>query len=94
MLNPADARRRWFGSFFLILAAGLLAWGLTFLNDFLVKRPPLFVVYCLACFVLTLLAFGIALYDIRVMRKRIQAEQKSAFSKAFSEAEEAERKKS
>ncbi len=93
MLNPADARRRWFGSFFLILAAGMLGWGLTFLNPYLIKHPLLFIFYWLSCFFLTVLAFTIAVYDLRVMRKRLRAEQKTAFSKAFSDVEEVEHKK-
>jgi hypothetical protein len=83
MLTSVDARRRWFGTFFLILAGGMLGWGLTFLERPLIENPALFVSYWLGCFSLTLLAFVIALYDLRVMRRRIREEQKRAFNRAF-----------
>lgn len=85
MLTSTDARRRWFGSFFLILAGGLLLWGLTFLGPMLARNPLLFLFYWLACFGLTGISFAIAIYDFREMRKRLRDEQKSAFQKAFGE---------
>jgi hypothetical protein len=94
MLNPVDARRRWYGSFFLILAGGQLLWGFTFLAPILIRRPTLFIAYWITCFIFTALAFSIALYDMRVIRKRLQSEQKSAFSRAFSDIEDVEQKKS
>lgn len=90
LIRPIDERRRWFGAFFLILAGGLLLWGLTFLSGYLVRRPFLFVAYWLCCFGLTGLSFAIAVYDMKVMRRRIREEQKSAFQKAFSEFESTE----
>lgn len=92
MLTSVDARRRWFGSFFLILAGGFLLWGLTLLKDFLVARPMAFVIYWLACFSLTALALSIAVYDLFVMRRRIQTEQRAAFERAFREVPEAKEK--
>src|SRR5262245_32014880 len=91
MLTSVDARRRWFGTFFLILAGGLLVWGLTFLAPFLLQNPILFVVYWFTCFALTMLSFGIALYDMSVVRRRIKEEQRSAFNRAFSEVVEEEK---
>jgi hypothetical protein len=85
MLTPQDARRRWFGSFFLILAGGLLLWGFTFLGHLLVRNPVLFVVYWLTCFLLTAISFGIAVYDMRIIRRRLREEQKTAFARAFSD---------
>jgi hypothetical protein len=85
MLTSVDARRRWFGTFFLILAGGLLIWGLTFLGPVLIQDPLLFVVYWLADFALTILAFGIAVYDMSVMRRRIKEEQKAEFDRAFND---------
>jgi len=93
MLNPVDARRRWFGSFFILLAAGLLLWGLTFLAGYLATHPIVFVVYWISCLLLTLTAFCIAVYDLRVMRRRLRSEQKLAFEKAFSEVEKNDEKK-
>jgi hypothetical protein len=91
MLTSVDARRRWFGTFFLILAGGLLVWGLTFLASALLQNPVLFVLYWVTCFALTMLSFGIALYDMSVMRRRIKEEQRSAFNRAFSEIVEEEK---
>ncbi|MGV3771776.1 MAG: hypothetical protein ACO1QB_02670, partial [Verrucomicrobiales bacterium] len=68
MLTPVDARRRWFGACFLIVAGLLLAWGLTLLREHLMQRPVLFILYWLSCFALTLLAFLVALLDMVVMR--------------------------
>jgi hypothetical protein len=91
MLTSVDARRRWFGSFFLILAGGLLVWGLTFLASVLLRNPLLFVIYWSACFGLTMLSFGIALYDMSVVRRRIKEERRSAFNRAFSDIVEEEK---
>ena len=85
MLTSVDARRRWFGTFFLIVAGGMLLWGFTFLAPALVKRPMLFVIYWITCLGFTLLSFLIAVYDMHVIRKRVREEKKSAFSKAFSD---------
>ena len=84
MLTSVDARRRWFGTFFLIVAGGMLVWGFTFLAPFLVKRPTVFVFYWIACLGFTLLSFLIAVYDMRVIRKRVREEKRAAFNKAFS----------
>jgi hypothetical protein len=83
-----DARRRWFGAFFLIIAGGLMLWGFTFLGPTLVKSPLLFVCYWSACLFFTLLAFSIALYDMIVIRRRIREEKRAAFDQAFSDVEE------
>jgi hypothetical protein len=94
MLNPVDARRRWFASFFIILAGGQLIWGLTFLAPWLIRHPMAFLFYWLTCLLLTLVAFSIALYDLRIMRRRLRVEQKIAFEKAFSDLKEDEGEKS
>jgi len=93
MLTAVDARRRWFGTFFLIIAGGLMVWGLTFLAAFLLHNPVLFVFYWVTCFALTILSFSIALYDMMVIRRRIRDEHKSAFNRAFSELIEEEKAK-
>jgi len=92
MLTSVDARRRWFGAFFLIVAGGMLLWGFTFLGPTLVKNPNLFIVYWLTCFSLTMLSLGIAIYDMRVIRRRVRDEKRSAFTKAFSDISDENRK--
>lgn len=91
MITSLDARRRWFGTFFLIVAGGLLVWGLTFLGPLLMRNPTLFVLYWLVCFGLTSLSFAIAVYDLRIMRRRLRDEQKTAFKKAFRDILEGEK---
>lgn len=83
MLTSIDQRRRWFGAFFLIIAGGLLLWGLTFLKDWLMERPFLFLVYWFSCFGLTGLAFAVAVYDLFVIRRRVRTEKRAAFERAF-----------
>lgn len=85
MLNKVDARRRWFGALFLILAGGMLAWGLTFLQAYLFKRPILFVVYWLTCFGFTGLAFIVAALDMYVVRRRIREEKRKLMNSSFDE---------
>ena len=58
----------------------------------LIKRPLLFVIYWLACLGFTLLSFLIAVYDMRVIRKRVREEKRSAFNKAFSDIVDDENK--
>ena len=93
MLTSVDARRRWFGTFFLIVSGGLLVWGLTFLAPTLLQHPLLFVVYWVSCFSLTVLSFAIAIYDMRAVRRRIKEEQKSAFERAFADVVEDEKQR-
>ena len=89
-----DARRRWFGAFFLILSLGLLIWGTTFLSEYLLHRPILFVAYWAACAFCTGLALINALLDMIIMRKRTRDEQIALAEKSFIEVIEAEKKKS
>ena len=93
MLTSLDARRRWFGAFFLILSLGLLIWGTTFFNDYLVKRPIFFIIYWGACALLTGLALINAMVDMIIMRKRTRDEQIALAEKSFAEIIEAEKKK-
>jgi hypothetical protein len=91
MLTSVDARRRWFGAFFLIIAGGLLAWGLTFLSSTLAKNPILFLLYWGCCFLFTMLALSVALYDMMVIRRRIRDEKRAEFNRAFSDIDEEKR---
>jgi hypothetical protein len=93
MLTSVDARRRWFGAFFLILAGGLMLWGFTFLAPALVRNPVIFIIYWLTCFALTIISFSIAIYDMMVVRRRIRDEQRNAFHRAFADVLEEEKKK-
>jgi hypothetical protein len=93
MLTAIDARRRWFGALFLILSLGLLIWGTTFLSEYLLHRPKLFIVYWASCAFLTGLALINAMLDMIIMRKRTRDEQISLAEKSFTEIIEAEKKK-
>lgn len=68
MNGSADARRRWFGLLFLILAAGMTIWGLTLLNDRL--RGWGFIGYWLVCLAFLGLAVAVALWDWWLIRQR------------------------
>jgi hypothetical protein len=94
MLSAADQRRRWFGSFFLILAGGMLFWGFTFLNGPLTRNPFLFLFYWFVCFVFAALALCVAMYDMRIIRRRTQEEQRRIFEKAFNDVSEGAPEKS
>lgn len=93
MLTSLDARRRWFGAFFLIMSLGLLIWGTTLLSDYLLKRPLLFVFYWAACALFTGLALINAMLDMIIMRKRTRDEQVALAEKSFADVIEAEKKK-
>lgn len=73
MNGPADARRRWFGLLFLILAAGMTTWGLTLLESRL--RGWGFILYWLLCLVFLALAVTVALWDWWIIRQRRRIQQ-------------------
>ena len=89
-VNPADARRRWFGVFFLMIAAGMLIWGQTLLKPYL--EGVGFVVYWLACMGFTALAMVTALLDIWAVRRRTRAQQAELLQHIFDEAESDQKK--
>lgn len=68
MMTSADARRRWWGLFYLVMAFGLLTWGETLLKPYLEGYG--YVAYWLICFLFTLLAIFTSLKDFAVMRLR------------------------
>ena len=86
MYTPVDARRRWFGVFFLIVAGGMLIWGQT------VLKPRLegigFILYWLICFCFTGLAMLTALLDIRVLRRRTRDQHRDLFRHTLEEIED------
>ena len=83
--HPADARRRWFGVFFLLIAAGMLIWGQTILKPYLTGIG--FVVYWLVCMGFTGLALVTALLDIWAVRRRTREQQRDLLQRIFDEAE-------
>lgn len=83
MSAAIDARRRWFGLFFLIVAGGMLIWGQTVLRAHLSGWG--FVVYWLACFVFTMLAILTALLDIWIVRRRSRQARRELFERTFGE---------
>ncbi len=83
MFGPVDARRRWFGAFFLIVAGGMVIWGETAFKSRL--AGAVFLVYWLVCFLFVLLAMLTALLDIRAMRRRTRGEQRDLFQENLDE---------
>ena len=81
--NPADVRRRWFGVFFLVIAAGMLIWGQTILKPYLEGIG--FVLYWLACMTFTGLALLTALLDIWAVRRRTRKQQRDLLQRIFDE---------
>ncbi len=86
MLIPVNARRRWFGAFFLALAGGMLIWGETLLKPWL--KGLAFLVYWLICFLLTGMAMFIAILDVRAIRHQVRNQQHEEFHKAFEDMPE------
>lgn len=81
MMTRADARRRWFGAFFLVLAGALLIWGQTFFKSHL--SGVSYVLYWLGCFALTALAIIIAWLDLRAVRRKYLREQQHLIERAL-----------
>jgi len=82
-VHPADARRPWFGMFYLIVATGMLIWGQTFLKPHLVGAG--FVIYWLVCMGFTGLAMLTALLDIWAVRRRTRDQQRDLLQQIFDE---------
>lgn len=82
MSNPADARRRWFGMFFLLMAFGMLVWGQTVLKPRL-GQGLAFVLDWLACFMFTGLAILTALLDLWIVRHRSREAQRELLRKTI-----------
>ena len=81
MLGPVDARRRWFGTLFLIVAIGMLFWGQSVLKSRLEGMG--FVLYWLVCFLFTGLAFLTAILDFRAVRQQSRDEHRDLFRHSF-----------
>ena len=89
--KPADVRRRWFGVFFLVIAAGMLIWGQTIFKPYLEGLG--FVLYWLACMAFTGLALLTALLDIWAVRRRTRQQQRDLLQRIFDEGESNEENK-
>jgi hypothetical protein len=89
--NPADVRRRWFGVFFLLIAAGMLIWGQTILKPYLEGIG--FVLYWLTCMAFIGLALLTALLDIWAVRRRTREQQRDLLQRIFNEVESNEENK-
>ena len=85
MFTSADARRRWLGMVCLGLAAGLLIWGQTVLKPRL--EGVLYLGYWALCFLFTLCAVVIALWDLRVLRNRTRQEHRDLLKRTLEEVE-------
>ena len=83
--DPADVRRRWFGMFFLLIAAGMLIWGQTILKPLL--EGIAFVLYWVACLAFTGLALVTALLDIWAVRRRTREQQRDLLQRILDEGE-------
>jgi hypothetical protein len=87
VLDRSDARRRWYGVFFLVAALAMLTWGETFFKPWL--RGLMFVAYWSVCFGFTGLAIVVALLDLVQVRRRVREQQRSMLERALSEVERA-----
>ena len=81
MLRPVDARRRWFGTLFLIIAIGMLIWGQSVFRSRLEGMG--FILYWLACIFFTGLAFLTAIRDFRAVRQHSREEHRNLFRHSF-----------
>lgn len=82
-MDSAQARRRWFGIFFLILASGMLIWGQTLLKPYL--KDVNFLFYWLFCFLFTGLAILTALLDVRALRRKTLEDQRKLIHRTMEE---------
>lgn len=81
MTNPVNSRRRWFATFFLLMAGGMLIWGETVLRSRLEGIG--FLIYWLICFLFTGLAMFAALLDFRAVRRDTRREHAELLKDAF-----------
>ena len=88
MLKKGDARRRWWGMFFLTVATGLLIWGQTLLKPYLEGTGIVFLVYWLSCFAFTGLAIVTALLDVWTIWRRLRRQQSELIQRTISAAKE------
>jgi hypothetical protein len=88
MLKLVDARRRWWGMFFLTVATALLIWGQTLLKPHLEGTGVVFLIYWLICFAFTGLTIFTALLDVLTIRRRLRKQQSELIERTISAARE------
>src|SRR5258707_9231659 len=81
----ATARRRWFGGLVLVSAISMLVCGEAVLQRRL--SPRFFVLYWLVCFVLTGIAFIVALRDLRAVQERTRQQHRDLLESTLNEIE-------
>ena len=87
----AMSRHRKLGALALLIALAMLIAGVTVLNPRL--EAATFLVYWLACLVLTVFALFTALIDMRVVRHRIREEQRDLLEGALEDIQKEARSK-
>jgi hypothetical protein len=83
-LGPT-ARRRWFGVIVLAAALLMLIFGETVFKGKM--GDVAFVVYWLACFVLTTLAIVVAFRDVKAVQNQVRSEQRSLLESTLKDIE-------
>jgi hypothetical protein len=87
----ATARRRWFGAIVVVLALAMLVLGETTLKGTLGGVAFLF--YWLVCFVLIILAIGVAFRDVRAIQDEVRTEQRTLLESTLKDIENEARSK-
>lgn len=72
----------------IVIAAALLMAGVTFLAQWLVDRPVLFLVYWLVCAWTTVAALLLALLDIMILRRESRAARRQLRKRVFDEKDD------
>jgi hypothetical protein len=88
MAGSIEARRRWFGAFYVIVAGGMLIWGQTVLKSTLESDAAAFLIYWLVCFLFTGMAMITALLDLRSVRRRAREQQRRLLVHTLEEIEQ------
>lgn len=79
--NSVQARRRWFGLLFLVLAGAMMIWGLTLLEPLLVGLR--FVAYWTICIGFTAAALGVACSDLLAVRREQKRQMRELIRRTF-----------
>jgi cation transport ATPase len=87
MAAPKDIQRRRFGMIFLIVASAMVVFGQTVLSPLL--RGLVFILYWLACFVITGLAMLAALLEARTISRQAREQHREMVARALDGLEDA-----